>query len=245
MPIHDWTRVDAGLFHAFHQAWITELCRALNSGALPADYFALPEQRVRGPIPDVLTLAMECLDRGPAEDTGTTALAVAEAPPRVHLVERCEDTIYVRRADRVAVRHRHGEVVAIIEIMSPGNKATDAEFRAFVKKAADLLVQGVHAMIVDLLPPTPRDPWGIHRAIWAELVGEDRARDQRKSLTLASYDAGPPYVAYVETVNVGDTLPAMPLFLRPEHYVPAPLERSYEAAWEVFPRALRGLLEAR
>jgi hypothetical protein len=32
MPIHDWTRVDAGLFHAFHQMWIITLSRALNSG---------------------------------------------------------------------------------------------------------------------------------------------------------------------------------------------------------------------
>ena len=29
MPIHDWTRVDAGLFHAFHHGWIEELARAL------------------------------------------------------------------------------------------------------------------------------------------------------------------------------------------------------------------------
>jgi hypothetical protein len=44
MPIHDWLRVDAGLFHAFHHGWIEELARALNRGILPADYFALPEQ---------------------------------------------------------------------------------------------------------------------------------------------------------------------------------------------------------
>ena len=53
MPIHDWTRVDAGLFHAFHHRWIDALCDALNGGVLPADYFALPEQRIQGPIPDV------------------------------------------------------------------------------------------------------------------------------------------------------------------------------------------------
>ena len=51
MPIHDWTRVDAGLFHAFHHNWITTLSRALNSGVLPPDYFSLPEQSIRGPIP--------------------------------------------------------------------------------------------------------------------------------------------------------------------------------------------------
>ena len=31
MPVHDWTRVDAGLFHAFHHRWIDALCDALNT----------------------------------------------------------------------------------------------------------------------------------------------------------------------------------------------------------------------
>jgi hypothetical protein len=63
-------------------------------------------------------------------------------------------------------------------------------------------------------------------------------------LTLASYDAGPDYVAYVEFVGVGDELPDMPLFLRPEIYVPTPLEATYQAAWNVFPNPLKGLLES-
>jgi hypothetical protein len=48
MPIHDWTRVEAGIFHAFHHFWITEIARALNRGLLPADYYALPEQFAGG-----------------------------------------------------------------------------------------------------------------------------------------------------------------------------------------------------
>ncbi len=39
-----WTRVDAGLVHAFHQDWIGVLARALNAGVLPPGYFALHEQ---------------------------------------------------------------------------------------------------------------------------------------------------------------------------------------------------------
>ena len=35
MPIHDWTRVDAGIFHAFHLSWIAEIARVLNRGQLP------------------------------------------------------------------------------------------------------------------------------------------------------------------------------------------------------------------
>ncbi len=50
MPVHDWTRVDVGLFHAFHQHWIIALCDALNTAGLPADYFALLEPGVQAAI---------------------------------------------------------------------------------------------------------------------------------------------------------------------------------------------------
>ena len=99
MPIHDWTRVDAGLFHHFHQQWTNSLCNALNAGGLPSNYFALVEQRIRGPIPDVLTLK---LAPGTGESsTGTAGLAVATAPPRARLIRRSEAEIYAGRANRL------------------------------------------------------------------------------------------------------------------------------------------------
>ena len=103
--------------------------------------------------------------------------------------------------------------------------------------------QGIHLLVVDLFPPGKRDPQGIHKAIWDELKEEDLDLPVGKPLTLASYDAGPTYVAYVEFVGVGDELPAMPLFLQPEVYVSTPLESTYRAAWSVFAAALKGLLE--
>src|ERR1700686_2693078 len=48
MPIHDWTRVGAGTFHAFHHAWIAHLMEALNEGMLPPDYYALTEAPPNG-----------------------------------------------------------------------------------------------------------------------------------------------------------------------------------------------------
>src|SRR5438105_10055061 len=103
MPIHDWTRVDAGLFHAFHQRWIGALCDALNTGGLPPDYFALAEQSIRGPIPDVLTLRL-APGQGPPSGTAP-AVAVAAAPPRARLIRSTEIGVYARKADRVTVRH--------------------------------------------------------------------------------------------------------------------------------------------
>jgi hypothetical protein len=242
MPIHDWTRVDAGLFHSFHQRWISALCDALNTGGLPPDYFALAEQHIRGPIPDVLTLRLTSHDAGESHDAG--GLAVATAPPRTRLIRRHEADIYAEKANRITVRHRHGEIVAVVEIVSPGNKATRNEFRAFVQKSVDLIGQKVHLLVIDLFPPGRHDPEGIHKAIWDDFEEDDEAQlPAGKPLVLASYDAGPAQVAYVEFVGAGDVLPDMPLFLRPGIYVPAPLEATYQTTWNVFPAALKGLLE--
>ena len=242
MPIHDWTRVDAGLFHAFHQSWIIKLCDTLNADRLPADYFALPEQTISGPIPDVLTLELGP-ERGMSDRTAT-GLAVATAPPRVELVQRAEDRIYVRKANRIVVRHRHGRVVAVVEIVSPGNKASKNEFRSFVEKTSELIMQGVHLLVIDLFPPGKRDPLGIHKAIWDEFLEEDIVLPEGRPLTLAAYDAGPPPTAYVKWVAVGEDLPEMPLFLKPGFYVPAPLEATYHETWKRFPEPMKRLPEA-
>jgi hypothetical protein len=66
MPIHDWTRVSAGIFHDFHQGWTIEIRNRLNSGVLPAGYYALADQRVSGPEPDVVALRL----RGPESEGG-------------------------------------------------------------------------------------------------------------------------------------------------------------------------------
>jgi Protein of unknown function (DUF4058) len=242
MPIHDWTLVDAGLFHAFHQDWIGVLARALNAGVLPDDYFALREQSIRDPIPDVLTLK---LSEEPDGSIGTsTGLAVAAPPPRARLVRHAEDRIYARKADRIAVRHRHGHIVSVVEIVSPGNKASKNELRAFVEKTANLIVQGVHLLVIDLFPPSNRDPQGIHKAIWDEFIEEDFALPADQPLTVAAYDAGPPAIAYVEQVAVGDALPSMPIFLKPDFYVPAPLDETYRTTWdEFFPAPMKRLLQ--
>ena len=88
MPIHDWTRVDAGLFHAFHQSWIIKLCDSLNDNRLPADYLALPEQSIRGPILDVLTLELAPGEGEPDSSRPAAGLAVASVPPRTRLVRQ-------------------------------------------------------------------------------------------------------------------------------------------------------------
>lgn len=241
MPIHDWTRVDAGLFHDFHQDWTIELRRSLNAGRLPPGYVALTDQQIGGPIPDVLTLHRSSKDTGRRERGG--GLAVATAPPRARYVVEVEEDTYVRRANRLRIQHRHGEVVAVIEIVSPGNKDSVSALRAFVRKTSDLIWQGIHLLVVDLFPPSDRDPQGIHKAIWDEIAERPFELPPDKPLTVAAYRAAPIRTAYVEPVAVGDSLPALPIFLTGDEYIPAPLEETYQASWAAFPADFKELLE--
>ena len=169
MPLHDWTRVDAGLFHDFHQSWAVEIKNALNGGLLPADYLALVEQHVSGPIPDVLTLRLPPRKRPPA---GGVATLPTPAPAARSVRRIPVPLVYARKANRIAVTHPDGVVVPVIEIVSPGNKDSRHAARSFARKAAEFLFAGVHLLIVDLFPPSRRDPQGSHKLIW------DRVRDE-------------------------------------------------------------------
>ena len=241
MPVHDWTRVDAGLFHDFHQDWTIELRRSLNAGRLPPGYVALADQQTGGPISHVLTLNRRPDTSGKREAAG--GLAVAAVPPQARFVVEAEEDTYARRANRIRIQHRHGEVVAVIEIVSPGNKSSTNALRAFVRKAAELIWQGIHLLVVDLFPPSERDPQGIHKAIWDEIAERPFALPADKPLTVVAYRAVPIKTAYVEPVAVGDALPSLPIFLTEGEYIPAPLEETYQASWAVFPADFKELLQ--
>jgi hypothetical protein len=142
------------------------------------------------------------------------------------------------------VRHvSDDQVVAILEIVSPGNKSSQNAIRSFIWKAERLLEQQIHLLIVDVHAPGPRDPQGIHGAIWEDFAGQPYVLPPDKPLTLASYEADLGVRCIVEQVAVGDILPDMPLFLRPNGQVPVPLERSYSAALEAMPRRWRRVLD--
>lgn len=246
MPVNDWTRVDAGIFHDFHGAWITHIRTALNSGLLPTEYYALGEQIAGGLGPDVIALEAPSAEGNGTAGELTGAVAVAVAPPKVRLTVRAEIDEYAIRQRTVVIRHRSNHrIVALIEILSSGNKASRHAFREFLDKAATALAHRIHLLLIDLHPPGPRDPRGIHGALWERLTDEDPYQPPAdKPLTLAAYSAGPVKTAYVEPVAVGDVLPEMPLFLDPDQYVNVPLEATYRSAYEGVPRFYRSILEA-
>jgi hypothetical protein len=247
MPIHDWTQAKAGIFHAFHHEWISEIGRALNGGLLPSDYYALPEQIAGGVVPDVLTLRRPSDELPPAarvksnRGRGGTAVRTARPKARFHIPDAPKWYASIKKA--VVIRHvSEHRPVAVLEIVSPGNKDSRASLVDFIDKTRDLLAGGVNVSLVDLFPPTRRDPLGIHPEVWGDDDGNTFRFDAAKPLTCAAYVGGGRPQAFVEPVAIGDELPDLPAFLTAVEYVEVPLETTYRSAFGALPEYWRDVL---
>lgn len=249
MPVHDWTQVEAGIFHDFHVAWIAEIRKALNEGLLPSGFYALAEQHAGRAIADVLTLhagpSPESLESWSPPTAGGTA--VAEAPPKVSRRQTAKVPMLSRRRT-LAIRHVSGHrLVAMLEILSPANKDRDGTVEEFLDKVIAAVRAGVHLLVVDLFPPGRHDPQGIHGSILdcIDPAHEPYDLPADAPLTLASHAVGRDIEMYVEHLASGAALPEMPLFLHPERYINVPLEPTYMAAYAGMPAFWRDVLEGR
>jgi hypothetical protein len=244
MPMHNWKRVPPTIYHHFHQRWTISICDALNAGLLPPGYSALVEQYSTGLYPDVL--AVQRRNQKPSRrGLATTTLEA----PRTRMVVQLREGRFHERANRVVVRHHLGEVVSVIEVVSPGNKAGRIAIGEFVAKAVDFLRQGINLLVVDPFPPGSQDPQTLHKLIWDEFdPGVPFELPDDEPLLLASYRAAASVeeitpAAFIEPVQVGAELPEIPVWLDTDYYVNLPLEATYRAAWDVCPADFRHLVE--
>jgi hypothetical protein len=245
MPVHDWTRVSDGTFHDFHYSWVLEIKRSLMRGLLPKGYYVMAEQ-FGGDVgaPDVLTLQTGDPNPAPTEALAGTA-TLTEAPPVVDARSTIARDSYARLQRTLVIRHTSGDrIVAMIEVLSRGNKSNRHAVRSFLDKAVAALDAGIHLLLVDVHPPGPRDPHGIHGLLLHEIGTEEYVLPGDRRLTAASYVGGAVVDGFVKHFAVGEPLPAMPLFLTREHYIQVPLEAAYTAAWQDVPPQYQAALTA-
>ncbi|HVA49280.1 MAG TPA: DUF4058 family protein [Pirellulales bacterium] len=238
MPMHDWMQVDAGIFHDFHLAWTVELRNALNEGLLPADYYALMEQHAGRRISDLIALHRSSPEMEPsAVPPPRGGLALAEAPPQVvRSGELAPSARSLRRT--LAIRHVSGHrLVAVVEIVSPGNKDRLEHVEELAGKIDGFLGAGIHAMVIDVFAPGRYDPHGIDGVVREFYSGADNTDENSPGPPpcVVSYCAALTIGVYRGPLAVGRNLPEMPLFIHPERYVNVPLEESYQAAFRGVP----------
>jgi hypothetical protein len=215
---------------------------------MPDGYYAMAEQVPEGPIPDVVALEARGADEAmhyPATPDDR-ALAVLEHPPKVRFTDEQERDIYAQSADRVAIRHASGDqIVAFIEILSPGNKHTPYALQKFIEKLNEALDQGIHLLVIDILPPGKHEPRGLHAALWELRSGETHGVTPAEPLGLSAYRVDDVPRGYFERIAVGQPIPDMPVFLTPIHYVNVPLELTYNEAYRGVPERWKRVIEGR
>lgn len=237
MPLHDWTLVDAGIFHSFHHSWIEEIHRAVLK-RLPADYYCLAERQAAGFGPDVLTLKSADAEEAPEGGTAT------RTRPRTSMFQETAAEFYLRKKKAVVIRHVRGDrIVAMIEIVSPGNKNSTAGLRAFVRQVRELLQQRVHLLIVDPFPLGKRDPQGLHAAILEDLQDDPLPLQPDKPMSVFAYECDETVRTYLEPLALGKAIPDMPVFLYPGMFIEVPLEAAYRSAWDAVPVRWQKVIE--
>lgn len=243
MPVHDWPRVNDGTFHDFHYSWVLEIKRALTRGLLPPGYYVMAEQ-FGGDVgaPDVLTLQNVHVDPDSENAlVGTTTLA--DALPKVQGRSTIERDTYTRSQRSLGIRHVSDDrIVAMIEVLSPGNKSSRHAIRSFTDKEIAALDGGVNLLLVDVHPPGPHDPQGIHGLVLSEIGTEEYVLPNENARTTIAYVGGSVIEGFFEHFAIGDSVPTMPLFLTRENYVNVPLEDAYLAAFEDVPPQYREVL---
>jgi len=125
-------------------------------GLLPKGYYVMAEQ-FGGDLgaPDVLTLqaaGTKPEPEGPLSGTAT----LTESPPVVHARTTIERDSYARKQRTLVIRHTSDDrIVAMIELLSRGNKSNRHAIRSFLDKAVAVLDGGIHLLLVDVHPRGP------------------------------------------------------------------------------------------
>ena len=153
MPLHDWTRVDGGIFYSFHNSRIASIVETLNNGLLPEDYYSLGDQVAGLGDPDVLALYVPN-DNGNSNGygySGDGGTALMTAQPKTRVVAHADNDNYTRLQRRIAIRHVSGHrIVALIEIISAGNKSSHFRWNEFLDKALSAIRGGIHLLLIDI-----------------------------------------------------------------------------------------------
>ena len=117
MPVHDWTRVDAGVFHDFHNVWIALMRIAFNSGLLPEGFYAMSEQHTGKYIADVLTLLRKTLTIRHVSGKRIVALVEIVSPANKDRQDHVDELL-----NKLEEAVLHGIHLLVVDLFPPGKR---------------------------------------------------------------------------------------------------------------------------
>ena len=140
-------------WESLHAMWTTRLVEDLNERLLPEDFFAEAQTHIGSRVEiDVATFERGGEDRHSRKG----GLATATVQPKLWAPPKPDHVLPAVFPDTFEVHvfgmNRGGqELVAVIELVSPGNKDRPEERRGFATKCAGYLYRGISLIIMDVV----------------------------------------------------------------------------------------------
>jgi len=224
MPLHDWNVTDG--WDGVHDIWLVELLRQIKP-QLPADY--------RAHIGTVPAISIDSVNTKPDVsirhwENGNGAPATAPATQFVE-PEHEVATLTVDPDKALMVTYR-GQLVAVIEIVSPRNKDRASSRSKYLSRYLGYVGSLVNLMIVDV----HAHPFGFS---FADAMNDELKLGQTPlpSPMCIAYRVGEPapdggsFVAtWRRPLSIGQPLPTLPLSLSVFKQIQIDLETTYSKA---------------
>ncbi len=218
-------------WESFHVNWAGAIADDLNESLLPEGYFAEEHARL-GPCVgiDVATFA-------DSEPRGDGAVGTATRSPRTWAPPSPTMVISAAFPDSFEVLVFESEggtrLVAAIELVSPGNKDRDAHRRAFAVKCASYLCRGISLIVIDIVTTRQANLHGQMIQVLGH--GDAFALPTEAALYAVAYrpivrDQQERIELWPAPLEIGRSLPVLPLALDAEQVLPVDLEATYMAA---------------
>jgi hypothetical protein len=217
-PRHRW--------ESFHSNWATRIADALND-SMPEDFLAEEYTHSADSLEiDIATYA----DESKAGENGQpTVLTWRPKAPAVAMPAIFPDNFEVRVFNRVGGMN----LVAAIELVSPGNKDRPEEVQAFATKVASYLHQGVAVIVIDIVTVRRVNLHNATMRLVSAPEGTGLPGDPPHyavSYRPVMRDGKPEIELWPETFSLGEPLPSMPLRLTGDTFVPVDFESAYTEA---------------
>jgi hypothetical protein len=215
-------------WRGFHGAWAAAIARLLNAGVLPQGYYAVPFLDRDVPVEIDVAALREQEVTAPADGSNTTQPWIPPAPGLAVAVEwPGADNVRVE----VLTDDGDPQLAAAVELVSPRNKDRPRARDEFAAKCADYLRRGCGLVVIDAVATRRADLRGdLLTALGVET--EDAGPE---TLSATSYrpvgcDGEGQLLIWPAVLEIGQTLPTMPLWIGADAKVPLDLEASHKAA---------------
>ncbi len=237
MPLRDHFRPPLDLvtsWEGLHGQWPAVIVQRLRR-QLPAGYVAQPRVH-SGSQMEIDVAAFEKDDAPPLSrsvegNEGAQTAVWAPAQPSVAVETTLPD--YDEYEVRIFDARRGRHLVAAIEIVSPANKDRPEHRNVFVAKCVALLQKGVAVSIVDLVTVKQFNLYTELLSVIGHTdptLGDPPTHLYAASCRWTRQEKRTLLEAWSHTLNLGEPLPTLPLWLSKDLVVPLDLEQSYEQA---------------